>query len=162
MWKNAASLLELPATASACNCFVTKKLYQWDGEKLRGWQCITDITITELLRNYHLPRISKRCGFIPNPPRCCFEYWSRINPNSFIYCLLSATRSEAIRVCPRCNLHAQYFVFKLPTLMKIKHNHVHLHPACNYSPFNTLKMTWQGRLRHWGRGKGLAWSLIST
>lgn len=87
-------------------CFVSKKnLLVWDAEELWWWQYITVITMIVLLQN-HLLQISKRCSFIPNPPCCCSEYWSGINQNSFIYCLLSATRSEVIRVCPRCNLHA--------------------------------------------------------
>ncbi|KAK1885361.1 Partitioning defective 3 like, partial [Dissostichus eleginoides] len=47
------------------------------------------------------------------------------------------------------------FCFTLPTLMEIKHNHVRFHAARNYSRFNTLKLTWQRRLGHRERGKGL-------
>lgn len=91
---------------SPTNYFVSKKnLLVWDGEELWWWQYIIVITIIVLLQN-HLLQISKRCSFIPNPSCCCFEYWSGINQNSFIYCFLSATRSEVIRVCPRCNLRA--------------------------------------------------------
>lgn len=152
--------LALPLSLS--NWWVsTKRKHQWEGEELREWQCITVITIIVLLWNHH-HQISKRCSFIPYPPCCCFEYWSGINQNSFIYCLWSATRSEVIRVCPCCNLYAQYFVFKLPTLMEIKHNHVCFHTASNYSLFNTLKLTWQCQLRHRERGKGLLWFLISA